>query len=117
MLESILDRKSLRSSMLALLAGLGFGTASLVDLGDLSLSGSETGESGKRPESLLLSRRETLLLLLLLLAARLAEIWLSVDMVSLPLRSRLVLPVCKYLNISQSCGGWIRLMLPQPRGS
>ena len=73
-----------------------------MSLGDLSLSGSDTGESGKRPESLLLSRLETLLLLLLLLAARLAEIWLSVDMVSLPLRSRLVLPVCKYLSDGRS---------------
>ena len=75
-LESILDRKSLRSSMLALLAWLELGRGSFVglSLGDLSLRGRETGESGARPESLLLSLRETLLLLLLLVGARLAEI-------------------------------------------
>ena len=74
MQESILLRKSLRSSTLGLLAALAEALDTREDwdslfLGELNLRGNDTGESGNRPESLLL------ILLSLLLLSELA--WLQ----------------------------------------
>ena len=65
--ESILLRKSLRSSTLGLLTALAEALDTREDwdnlfLGELNLRGSDTGESGNRPESLLLMLLSLLLL-------------------------------------------------------
>ena len=65
--ESILLKKSLRSSTLGLLTTLAEALDTREDwdnlfLGELNLRGSDTGESGNRPESLLLMLLSLLLL-------------------------------------------------------